>query len=285
MSWSTPVVDEEKRLIPCNLCGGHDFLAHLFCEGFFYVRCADCGLVQINPQPLNEEVRKRYDAAFGEDYFAYELSNENNFLNLQLQALKDIGFEKLERELILNGRNMRVLDIGCATGALLAWLRERGWETTGLEISGPQAEYARQKKGLDIRSVPLENNKFPDGTFEVVWASHLIEHLNDPAGMLREVWRILAPKGRFLVTTPNVAGFQARLFKTRWRSAIFDHLYLFSLKTLRRLLRENGFIIEKTACWGGLALGTAPAPIKYMFDRAAKAFGFGDVIIIRAKKP
>jgi len=285
-TWSTPVKAEERRLIPCSLCGGHTFRVALSCEGFSYVRCAACGLVQMNPQPLNGEIQRRYGADHAADYLAYELANEESFLKLQLLALSDAGFDKLENELKHNGASLpgRILDIGCATGSLLAELKARGWETTGVEISGPQAEYGRRKHGLDIRSVPLEENKFPADYFAAILASHLIEHLNDPAAMVREVHRILAPGGRFFVTTPNITSFQALLFGGRWRSAIFDHLYLFSKKTLTRLLKESGFTIEKTGTWGGLAAGTTPVPLKRFFDKAAKRFGFGDVMIVRARK-
>jgi 2-polyprenyl-3-methyl-5-hydroxy-6-metoxy-1,4-benzoquinol methylase len=209
-------------------------------------------------------------------------------LELQLLALKDADLWELEGEL-KNGKGaalqkLTVLDIGCATGSLLAALRERGWEGTGVEISRPQAEYARKERGLDVRNVPLEENHFPAASFDVVLASHLIEHLNDPAGLVREVRRILVPQGRFIVTTPNIDGFQARLFRGRWRSAIFDHLYLFSKKNLRCLLGENGFFIEKTATWGGLAAGTVPLPIKRLADKGAKRFGFGDVMLMRAAR-
>jgi len=285
-TWSTPVRAEEKNLIPCGICGGRRFKAALSCDGFSYVRCAACGLVQMNPQPLKKEIQRRYGADHGEDYLAYELANEEGFLKLQLLALADAGFDKLEAELTQNETSAagRILDIGCATGSLLAKLKERGWETVGVEISAPQVEYGRRKHGLDIRNIPLEENKFPADSFAVVLASHLIEHLNDPAAMVREVHRILAPGGRFFVTTPNITSFQALLFGGRWRSAIFDHLYLFSIKTLTRLLKENGFTIEKTGTWGGLAAGTAPVPLKRFFDKAAKRFGFGDVMIVRAGK-
>ena len=313
-TWSTPVTTEENHLIPCILCGGLSFKPSLFCEGFFFVRCACCGLVQMNPQPLESEIKSRYCERSGEDYLAYELANEEAFLNLQLLALEDSGFAGLERKLFsknfpqdlaannvpsvrheptrtmwLNksetsykNRKPKVLDIGCATGSLLSALREKGWEATGVEISAPQAEYGRQTRNLDIRGLPLAENNFPPGCFDVVIASHIIEHINDPAGLVREVRRILAPGGRFFVTTPNIAGFQARLFGSRWRSAIFDHLCLFSKKTLSRLLGENGFAIEKTTTWGGLAAGIAPAPVKRLFDKAAKRLGFGDVMIMRA---
>jgi len=272
-TWSTAVKNEKKKTIPCNICGEMKFKSSLSCGNFGYVRCLSCGLVQMNPQPLKEEIIDRYNT---KDYLAYEMANEENYLNLQLLALKDSGFDETTRT--------SVLDIGCATGSLLSHLKIRGWETTGVEINGSQADYGRRKYNLDIRNLPLEENNFPSGRFNTVLTSHLIEHLNDPASMVREVKRILIYGGSFFITTPNIQGFQAKLFRGRWRSAIFDHLYLFSVKTLTRLLEDNGFIIEKISTWGGLASGTASAPVKRVFDKAAKRFGFGDVMIIRSRK-
>jgi SAM-dependent methyltransferase len=236
----------------------------------------------MNPQPGQPAVSERYQAGHGTDYLAYELANEGPFLRLQELGLKDTGFGRIEADLRARTARLRVLDAGCATGALLEKLRDRGWDCTGVEIS-PSAEYARQKRSLDVRGLPLEACGFPAASFHLVLASHLIEHLNDPAGFLSEVRRILTPEGYFLVTTPNIAGLQARLFRGRWRSAIFDHLYLFSVKTLCRLLRDRGFAIERVRTWGGLAAGIAPRPLKNLADRAAKRFGFGDVMLIRAR--
>lgn len=282
-TWSTPVSAQESRIIPCTLCGEKTFRAALSCEGFAYVRCVRCGLVQMNPQPLPGDVKRRYRDAYGGDYRAYELANEDAFLRLQLLALQDSGFAALEQELMLRAPFPRVLDIGCATGALLAHLRERGWDTHGVEIS-PSAEYARAERGLDVLSLPLEENNFPPDTFDLLLASHLIEHLNAPASFVREAYRILRPGGRLMVTTPNIGGFQARLFKSRWRSAIFDHLYLFSARTLQSLLSGAGFTIEGVYTWGGLAAGTAPRFLKKIADRLVKPLGIGDVMLIRAVK-
>jgi 2-polyprenyl-3-methyl-5-hydroxy-6-metoxy-1,4-benzoquinol methylase len=248
----------------------------------------------MNPQPVEDEIKRRYREGSGEDYLSYELANEKAFLNLELLALKDAGFYEIEKETVGNlyskaepkeaGAKPLILDLGCAIGSLLALLRERGWETMGVEIGGPQADYCREKRNLDVRSLPLEENHFPPSSFNVVLASHLIEHLNNPATMVAEVHRILVPKGLFFVTTPNIAGFQAKLFGNRWRSAIFDHLYLFSVKTLSWLLEENGFLIEKISTWGGLAAGTAPESVKRLLDKAVKRLGLGDVMILRARR-
>jgi SAM-dependent methyltransferase len=283
-TWSTPVkTGEERRQVPCTLCGGGAFVPRFSCNdplgGFSYVRCARCGLVQINPQPDPVSVASRYGSKYGKDYLAYEQKNEAAFLRLQELALRDAGFFALEKK---NGPG-RILDIGCATGALLASLAKRGWTVQGVEISGPQAEYCRGR-GLTVSSLPLEENRFPPECFDAVSASHLIEHVNDPGAFVREIYRILKKGGRFYVTTPNIAGFQARLFGGRWRSAIFDHLYLFSRTTLCALLERAGFRIERCSTWGGLATGIAPKPVKALFDLSAKRFGFGDVMIVRAVK-
>jgi 2-polyprenyl-3-methyl-5-hydroxy-6-metoxy-1,4-benzoquinol methylase len=279
-----PVSGAKSGLIPCNCCGGFIFKPALECEGFNFVRCTKCGLVQRNPQPVKEEIIARYSKTFGNDYLNYELENEAVFLKLQKLALQDAGFEKTERAVFLRAKDTgsapSVLDVGCATGALLASLRERGWRVTGVEIS-PSAEYAKKERGLDVRDIPLEEINFPDESFDVILASHLVEHLNDPRSFFTEARRILKKDGTLFVTTPNISGFQARLFGSRWRSAIFDHLYLFSKRTLRKMLKTCGFKAQGVYTWGGLAAGLAPAFIKKPADFLAKRLGLGDVMIVR----
>ncbi|MCL1815106.1 MAG: class I SAM-dependent methyltransferase [Treponema sp.] len=283
-TWSTPIRKEECAFVPCTLCNSAAFVPHFTCtdsaaeqhRSFSYVRCIRCGLVQINPQPAAAAVISRYG---GGNYLAYEQNNETAFLRLQELALRDAGFFELERDLL--STDPTVLDVGCAAGSQLTMLKGRGWTVRGVEISGPQADYCR-KRGLEVSTLPLEENNFPGQCFDAILASHVIEHLNNPKSFVREAARILKPRGRLYITTPNITGLQGRIFGSRWRSAIFDHLYLFSKRTLCILLKSEGFTVEQVKTWGGLGAGTAPLPVKRLFDSLAKPLGFGDVMIVRA---
>jgi 2-polyprenyl-3-methyl-5-hydroxy-6-metoxy-1,4-benzoquinol methylase len=283
-----PVSAGKSKTRPCALCGSLIFKPTLVCEGFSFVKCKHCGLVQRNPQPDKNEILARYSSTYGNDYLSYELENEAAFLKLQQLALKDAGFIKLEKTLFatekLRAETPSILDIGCATGSLLAALRDKGWRVTGVEIS-PSAIYAKNERKLDVRNIPLEENNFSDNYFDVILASHLIEHLNEPKAFLEETYRILKDNGSIFITTPDISGFQSILFGSRWRSAIFDHLYLFSRRTLSKMLKTVGFKVVSCHSWGGLAAGVAPKTVKRVADFLAKRLNFGDVMIIHAKKP
>jgi 2-polyprenyl-3-methyl-5-hydroxy-6-metoxy-1,4-benzoquinol methylase len=268
---------ERFRSVPCPLCGSERRAERITGKGYRFVTCLDCRLVYQNPQPLFADLARRY----GHSYFEYERANEANFFRLMELGLRDIGFERLTETL---PDPKRVLDVGCATGMLLERLRAGGWEAQGLDLCRESARYAQVKRGVPVFVGTLEQARFPDESFTLVHFSHLIEHLSDPAGFLREVRRILRPQGYAVVTTPNIDGLQSRLFRERWRSAIADHLCLFSRRTLRRLLESCGFRVLKTQTWGGLARGTAPGWLKLPADVLAKRFGFGDVVLMLVRK-
>ncbi len=270
-TFSKEAGSERLRKISCALCGGSRFRRWNGSDSLF-VKCFDCGLIFQNPQPVQVELVDRYD----EEYFAYETENEKQFFNLMELGLADVDFDSIERSL---PPQRSFLDIGCATGMLIARMKERGWREQGVEVCRPAAEFGMRERGLRISVGTLEEARFPEGAFDVVHCSHLIEHLTNPRGFLEEIRRILAPKGYFIVTTPNADGFQARLFGREWRSMIDDHMYLFTRRTLRRLIEDSGFRVVRGKTWGGLAVGTAAKPIKDFVDRTAKRLNFGDVMI------
>ena len=261
----------------CNLCGKDKTKLYLDCETFKYVKCMKCGLVYQNPQPVFKDLKRRYK----QDYFKYELENDENFFNLMKLGLNDIKFFKHPFSYFVNNR---FLDIGCATGLLVKYMQDLGWKSSGLEICRESAEYGIKNRFVNIIIKRLKDAQFDDNNFSVIHFSHVIEHVPSPFAFLKEVYRVLAPGGMVIITTPNVNGFQAKIFGTEWRSAIADHLTLFSKKTLRAMLEKAGFKIKKMVTWGGLAKGTVPDFIKKPVDKLSKIFGFGDVVLFQMTK-
>jgi 2-polyprenyl-3-methyl-5-hydroxy-6-metoxy-1,4-benzoquinol methylase len=282
-TYSSAPGNERMETVPCPLCGSSRWRHFLACDGFGFVRCQGCRVVFQNPRPVFDDVRLRY----GPDYFSYELENERNFFGLMKLGLADIDFRERTAPFgAVNGSAAprTLLDIGCATGMLIESMRDEGWKVRGVDVCRESAEYGRSHRGVDIYAGTLEEAHLPDASFGVVHFSHLIEHVPDPRAFLAEVRRILAPGGFAVITTPNIDGFQARLFGKGWRSAIADHLVLFSRRTLERLVDESGFDRQQSVTWGGLAVGTAPGFVKRPVDRMAKKLKFGDVVMVLAAK-
>lgn len=271
-----PGTSESGRIITCPVCGSDRFRNALDCGEWRYVCCRGCGLVYQNPQPQPDGLLKRYD----ESYFRYEKDNAETFARLAEMGLRDIAFDQLAQAL----PDRSILDIGCATGRLLYGFRQKGWRTAGIEVCAESAEYGNREFDVGIYTGMLENAPYPPESFSVVHSSHVIEHVNDPRDFVSRSVRLLKPGGLFICTTPDRQGFQARLFGAGWRSAIADHLFLFSSRDLKRLFSDVGLKIVRRKTWGGLGEGYAPKPVKRLVDKLVKLTGQGDVVILAAKK-
>ncbi len=141
----------------------------------------------------------------------------------------------------------RLLDVGCATGDYLVFLRTLGWKHLyGLEINSRAAEWARDKHGFDVYTGILNEHYVPKEKFDVVTAWHVLEHVPDPRVFLREVKRILKPNGLLLMGMPNAGSFETLIFRSFWWAwEVPRHLWHFDRKTLSRILKEEGFEIER----------------------------------------
>ncbi|HOC56205.1 MAG TPA: class I SAM-dependent methyltransferase [Verrucomicrobiota bacterium] len=135
----------------------------------------------------------------------------------------------------------RLLDLGCGSGQWLMAMRKLGWHVEGVDFDSRAAQ-AAAKRGLAIRCGALEQQNFPDRTFDAVTMSHVIEHLPDPLGTLTECARILKPGGSLVLWTPNTASLGHRLLKQHWRGLEPPrHLHLFAPRSIHTLLTRGGF--------------------------------------------
>lgn len=155
----------------------------------------------------------------------------------------------------LVGQGRDVLELGCAAGAMTAVLaRHYGCRVTGVEMDAEAAEAAAlHAEAVHIASLEAPGWAAPlnGRQFDTVLAADVLEHLHDPAACLQQLHALLAADGSLVVSVPNIAhgGVIASLLcgEFDYRDVgLLDrtHVYFFTPASLRRMLRDNGFVVE-----------------------------------------
>ena len=138
----------------------------------------------------------------------------------------------------------RALDVGCGTGDFTAQITQAGATAVGVDVAEAALQRARTNHpALDFRLANIDGPlPFSDNSFDLVWASEVIEHIADTARWLSEVRRVLVPSGRLLLTTPAPGRMRVALAGVdRFSEPLGDHLHLYTGRSLRSLLKEFDF--------------------------------------------
>ncbi len=146
-----------------------------------------------------------------------------------------------------NGDLLRLLDVGCSSGALLRVAKECGYDAQGAEPATQAADTAR---GLGFEVFPgfLQDAGFPDNHFDVITLFEVIEHLLDPQELLVEIFRILKPGGVLLIGTGNADSWTVGFMGAEWE--YFDirshggHISFFNPKSMTLLTEKCGFEVD-----------------------------------------
>jgi SAM-dependent methyltransferase len=137
----------------------------------------------------------------------------------------------------VDGPGRRVLDLGCRYGALTKEYAA-GNDVVGVDVDR-EALAEAAKLGIETRWADVDEPlPFDEGSFDVVVAGELLEHVRDPERLAREVERVLRPGGTFVGSVPNAFRVKNRLRFLLGRKPEDDptHLHMFSPDDVRRLL-------------------------------------------------
>ncbi len=154
------------------------------------------------------------------------------------------------------------LDVGCGRGDLAAALVSRDWRVSGVEAWHQAAQIALSR-GVVIEGQTLSTAKLAPETYDLVIFRHSLEHLPDPVADLRGAHAAMRPGGWLVVSLPNFASWQRRLFGSRWfHLDVPRHRFHFTPPSLTAAARSAGFSVCETRT-STSALGL-PSSIQYM---------------------
>jgi SAM-dependent methyltransferase len=235
---------------------GEDFEYRTSPDTFIAMRCRECGLVYLDPRPTATELPRIYPPS----YHAFDFSPERfGFVYRVRRSLEARRALQWCRGL---GDTARILDVGCGDGFHLRLLRDfgrPGWKLEGVDASERAVEAAR-RAGLVVHHGTIEQLGLPAATYDLVLLIATIEHVDDPAGVLRAVRRLLRPGGRVVIVTDNTATLDFAVFGARhWGGYHFPrHFNLFNRATLERLAAVTELDVD--------SIETVMSPVNWVYS-------------------
>jgi SAM-dependent methyltransferase len=253
--------------LACPLCGGAGRPAYvgrdLLCGlpgAWDYAECGACGSTWQAPLPDASEIPGLYPETYPVHQAESRWRPPGSFERAALRSRwgyrhLDVGpVGRLVGGLVARLRYLdaapfrgagRALDVGCGNGNHLRRLAALGFRARGLDVS-PRAVALCRAAGLDVDEGTLEDARLPAASFDLVVASHVLEHLRDPRAFLAEAARVLAPGGVLVVKTPNADALARRRFGACWYANDPPrHLFVFSGGMLDRLAADAGLHRER----------------------------------------
>lgn len=160
-----------------------------------------------------------------------------NLKRSSVQGPADVGAELSQDSRQDAGDTLRILDVGCGTGANLEMLAQYG-EAEGVDVSDDALEFCR-KKGLMVKKGLAEELPFADEAYDVVTALDVVEHLDDDIAGLKEMYRVLKKGGKTLIFVPA--------FMWLWgvQDDVSHHRIRYTKKQIIERLKKAGFTINR----------------------------------------
>ena len=185
-----------------------------------------------------ERTREIYDELYSSGKLGYHHDKTKDNLSLRKLINKDVSFTAVYDNLP-DSKHLDILDVGCSYGYLTNALRKLGHNAKGIDVSAQAIDYSRKIYGDFFDTKEVESVK---GSFDMIIAIELIEHLTDPLKFVKKCAELLKPGGKLIITTPN-KDFYSR--KTVWMTNPPPvHNYWFGGRTMEVMAKSAGLKME-----------------------------------------
>ena len=133
--------------------------------------------------------------------------------------------------------DMRILDVGCGTGANLKMLAQFG-RAEGIDLSQQALDFCKERGLNGVQYGEAENLPFENGSYDLVTALDVLEHLDDDGTGLNEIYRVLRPNGRALIFVP------AFMFLWGVQDDVSNHRRRYTRSELTTAVQKAGLEVE-----------------------------------------
>lgn len=210
-------------------------------------KCNNCRLIYSNPQPVPFDLQDHYGIPPEEYWKNEKFVINNNYFKGEIEQLKTLMDIK---------QGMKSLDIGAGYGKAMIALSKIGFDTYGIEPSGPFYEKAINQMRINpdkLKHVQLENSEYPANNFDFISFGAVLEHVYDPSASILKAMKWLKPNGIIHIETPSSDWLVNKLINFYYRITATDyagnlspmhtpfHLYEFSLKSFREHARQHDY--------------------------------------------
>ena len=239
------------RYDPCVFCGGRDLVLDcaISLRGKLDVdvtRCPDCGLFFVNPVLKPEQIAAIYDAGYWDPD-----PPGRGVVEAYRRYPRHYRFgAAYGRRLARLAPRGRMLEIGCGLPFFLKGVADHcQWAVEGVDAAAGISFFAREKLGLRDTEASFEASVFPEGSFDLVRAKDVLEHVCDPMAFLAGIRQVLRPGGRaelWLPDGPLDLAAARKDYRRGGRLAMgAGHVLFISPRVLRAMLAKAGLRIER----------------------------------------
>ncbi|MEA2104350.1 MAG: class I SAM-dependent methyltransferase, partial [Candidatus Cloacimonadota bacterium] len=239
-----PICDKRKNSILASISTA-EFDQSLLYNNITVLICDNCGHVF---NRLSENEKTNLFKYYQDEYAPTNLANtsSNSDRPGSNNAYSIARYEQLYTILknYIPSTDIKILDIGCATGGFLHYLESKGYiHLCGIDITDDYVNLASKFKSdeIEFKKGFADNIPYNNNYFDIIVIDQVFEHCIDLHKTFEEIQRVIKPSGILCVGIPNAAAYQQQLFFEYYWFLLREHIHHFSAKTFEQLARHHGF--------------------------------------------
>ncbi len=284
---------KEMEEVLCPTCDNkaNKELIYMHDNGVGFYKCLNCNIEYASPRLMEKELLSLYE---GDDWKT--LSDYDNWTYKKWKETKGPRFHLVQQNINLIKKFINsggsILDVGCDIGLTVKSLEKNGYYSEGVEISSVGAKIAKEKTGITVHNIQLENYQ-SDIKFDGVLLLDVLEHLYDPIKVLTECGGHMKQGGYIFIHVPHHGGISTRFKRFLHRMGIKKgykhfgfpaHIYNFDKRSLKAILARSGFETLHYESWPSAITNGKVNIFNYLPITIIKKLALSDYIICVAQK-